>query len=249
MGDISKWKMHRACILTIFLLAVSVLASCTSPITSGGGTGGASNVQIDWINFIKFNGITYSGYLLNQGRQLVESDLGPEFAKVAFKVSGNVNSPGYQIKNGDAAFLDAGTVVYTVKGYKPVFRLAVHDKNQQNSIVLFESDTNPNAKKGVDLLDIGGKVKYIGINSVQDEKTELAAITNQKQVAALVTMVLTAPVDQSHQSQNERQYFIAFHLADGTIVTRSFGMQSGELSRGMLLPKAFGDAITQALKK
>ena len=49
--------------------------------------------------------------------------------------------------------------------------------------------------KGVDLLDIGGKVTYIGVNSEQDGVTELGAIKGKTQVSALINMVLQAPVD------------------------------------------------------
>ncbi len=243
MRSIIGQNERNAFMLAVILLTLLGLTACNSAATPG-----TSSVQIDWVNFIKFKGITYMA-TVNQGRPLTASDFGSEFAKVSFKVSGNVNSPGYQSKDGDAAFLDAGTPVYMVKGYKPTFRLAAYDTNHNNSIVLFEADTNPRAKKGVDLLDIGGKVLYIGVNSEQDGTTEIAAIMDQKRVAALVTLVLNASVDQNSQQQDNTRYFIAFHLNDNTTVTRQFGLHSGELSRGILLPKAFGDAIEQALKK
>jgi hypothetical protein len=225
----------------VLLLAVIIL-------TLLGLVGCTSSIHIEWVNFIKFGGITYIGNPLNQGRAITESDLGPEFAKVKFKVSSNVNDPGYHTQDGDAAYLDPGTPVYTVKGYKFTFRLAAHDSDN-NRLVLFEADTNPNAKKGADLLDIAGKVEYIGVNSEQDSKTELAAIKDPKEVGALVNMVLAAPVEQDRPPQNEPQYFIAFHLEDGTTVTRQYGLHTGELSRGILLPKAFEMAVEQALQK
>jgi hypothetical protein len=44
--------------------------------------------------------------------------------------------------------------------------------------------------------DIAGRVRYIGITSEQDGVTELGAIRNARQVAALVAMILQAPVNQ-----------------------------------------------------
>ena len=38
-----------------------------------------------------------------------EIDLGPVYAHVKFKVSGNVCDPSYRPKDGDAAFLDTGS--------------------------------------------------------------------------------------------------------------------------------------------
>ncbi len=105
------------------------------------------------------------------------------------------------------------------------------------------------AKIGADLLDIGGKVNYIGVNSNQDGTTELAAIKNPKQVAQLVAMVLSAPVDQTRVSQGGPQYFLAFHLKDGTVVIRAYWLNSGELARGILLPKAFGSVVAHALSR
>lgn len=242
MRNSSEYRRCQALVLAIILMTWLGLMSCSAPAAS-------VTTQIDWVNFIKFKGITYNGDPLNQGRTLQESDLGPQFAKVTFKVSGNITTNGYQAQNGDAAFLSAGTQVYMVKGYQPTFRLAAHDANDHNRLVLFEADTNPSAKKGSDLLDIAGKVLSIGVNSEQDGKTEIVAITNLKQVAALVALVLTAPVDQNRPPQDEPQYFIAFHLSDGTTVTRQYGLHTRELSRGILMPKAFDDAIEQALHK
>jgi hypothetical protein len=39
-------------------------------------------------------------------------------------------------------------------------------------------DTNPDAISGSDLLDIRGKVDYVGINSVKDGTTEIAAASS-----------------------------------------------------------------------
>ena len=61
---------------------------------------------------------------------LQESDLGPVYAHVKFKVSGNVCDPSYRLKDGDAAFLDPGTPVYQLNGYPPAERLAAHFNGQ-----------------------------------------------------------------------------------------------------------------------
>ena len=57
-------------------------------------------------------------------------------------------------------------------------------------MILYEADTNPYAKKGADLLDISGKVEYIGVNSAIDGTTELASIRDEGQVSQLVDMIL-----------------------------------------------------------
>jgi hypothetical protein len=202
---------------------------------------------IDWVPFVKFGGVTYlqnwrSGTAEGE-RLLTDDDVGPELYRVAFRLDGYVGAD-YRSQDGDAAYLDPGTPVYAVKGYAPEFRLATASDGQ---VTLFEADTNPAAKVGADLLDIRGKVRSIGINSPQDGCTELASIGDPGMVEGMVEMVLTAPVDQSYRSSSGQRYFIAFHLEDGTAVTRSFRLESGELSRGIMTPAFFQVSVLRAL--
>ncbi len=255
----------RRGVVAVIALALA-LAACGTPERAGSGapppvtivkpTASAqppARAMIDWVSFIRFGGTTYgenryaaSGKL---GRALTERDLGPEFARVAFKLSDNVTERGYRPKDGDAAFLEAGTPVHTVVGYRPEFRLAAR---QGDRVLLFEADTNPAARQGADLLDLGNKVRAIGVNSERDGVTELAAITDPARVADLVEGILRAPVnhdwaalDPAHRGT---RYFLAFHLADGTAVSRAYWPDSGELSRGIMTPPAVRTAVEGALR-
>ena len=183
----------------------------------------------------------------DSGNQLTQDSLGPQFTTVQFTVSENVSVPNYTLKDGDAAFLPANTPVYSVQGYRPEFRLAVR---REGTIVLYEADTNPQAKRGADFLDLADKVQSIRVNSAVDGITELAAITDTQQVEALVEMVLQAAVDSSHDTASGREYLIiVFHLLDGTTVARTYFHDTGELHRGIMLPQAFADRIEAALRK
>ena len=244
MRHISGKKRISPLTLFAVLLPFFWLAGCTSP-SNGPSSSNTQHSVIDWVNFIRIGGITYLAAPTRPGRSLTTSDLGPVLTTIVFKLDGNVQNPGYQSKDGDAAFLDAGTKVYTVNGYNLTTRLAAQENK---AFTLYEADTNPRARKGIDLLDIEGKVQYIGVVSDQDGVTELGAIKDSERVKELVTMVLEAPVDQNRQGGN-RRYFIAFHLVDGTAVTRAYWLDTGQLARGILLPKAFGLAIEAALPK
>jgi hypothetical protein len=196
---------------------------------------------IDWSDFIRLRGVSYVRTIA----ELEDDDLGSPFGTVQFRVSGNVSNPSYRAKDGDAAFLEVGTPVYTVRGYVPTFRLAAR---RDGRLRLYEADANPAATRGVDLLDIGGSVTQIGINSAVDGTTRLAAIDDPEEVAALVQLVLDAPVDHDTLSAGGTRYFVAFQLDDGTEVVRAYWPGSGELHRGgIMLPPEFAAMVEHAL--
>lgn len=101
-----------------------LIAGCRLP-----GSPSSCNAQIDWVNFIEVGSTQYVA-----GAQpptaLQEGDLGPAYAHVKFKVSGNVCDPNYKLKDGDAAFLDAGTPIYEVNGQSPRVQLAARFNGQ-----------------------------------------------------------------------------------------------------------------------
>ena len=197
----------------------------------------------DWVDFVKFEGITY---IANRGRGKVGvDDLGKEWYRIAFKLQYFAGF-GYRSQDGDAAYLDPGTPIFELKRFGRMFRLAAV---VDDGVKLFEADTNPAARTGVDLLDIRGRVRSIGINSPEDGSTELASIDDLETVERLVEIVLSAPVDQTHRDGEGQLYFIAFHLEDGTSVRRAYRLESGELSRGIMTDSGFRDAVSQALAR
>ncbi len=211
--------------LVVFVVILAIAAGTYWGVKTWGMK--HTNVEIDWVSFIKFNGVTYmpsSPPVSVAAEDLVSYD------EVRFMVAGNVRDPYYRSKNGDAGYLPRGTPVYSVAGYSPLFRLWAAG-------ILFEADTSPRARKGSDLLDIGGKVDYIDAGSPGAVK-----IRTPDQVSAVVDMVLDAPVDQTIRPDGW-QTFVYFHLKDGTTVTRAFWPEQGQLSRGIMLPKKFWETL------
>ena len=108
----------------VVLGALLLTAACQLP-----GSSSSCNAQIDWVNFIQVGSTQYVAGPPAPAL-LQESDLGPVYAHVKFKVSGNVCDPGYRLKDGDAAFLDPGTPIYQVNGQPPGSQLAARFSGQ-----------------------------------------------------------------------------------------------------------------------
>ena len=104
--------------VVVVLGALLLIAACQPP-----GAAPSCSAQIEWVNFIQVGSTQYVAGP-QTATALPESDLGPVYAHVKFKVSGNVCDPNYRLKDGDAAFLDAGTPIYRVSGQPPGEELA-----------------------------------------------------------------------------------------------------------------------------
>jgi hypothetical protein len=96
------------------------------------------NAMIDWVDFVQVGSTQYVAGLQSP-TVLAESQLGPEFARVKFKVSGNVCDPKYRVKDGDAAFLEPGTPIYQVNGHATAEQLAA----RSNGAILVYQATAP----------------------------------------------------------------------------------------------------------
>lgn len=104
--------------VVVGLAVVLLMVACQLP-----GSQPTCNAQIDWVNFIQVGSTQYVAGL-GSSETLQEADLGPVYAHVKFKVSGNVCDAAYKLKDGDAAFLDPGTPIYQVNGQPPSKELA-----------------------------------------------------------------------------------------------------------------------------
>jgi hypothetical protein len=116
--------------VVVVLGAVFFMAACQLP-----GSPSSCNAQIDWVNFIQVGSTQYVAGP-ESPNVLQTSDLGPVYAHVKFKVSGNVCDPSYRLKDGDAAFLEVGSPIYQVNGQPPGTRLAARFSGQ---IVLYRA--------------------------------------------------------------------------------------------------------------
>jgi hypothetical protein len=211
-----------------------LLAGCSRP-APGAGTG-----SCDYVDFIRFGGVTYEVADHGVGRPIARRDLGPVFARVAARAPAT-DCRDYSPRDGDAAALAPGAPVHTVKGYRPSFRLAA---GRRGHLRLYEASEAAGARVGGDLLDLAGKVRYLSVNS---GRVELARIKGQAQVGELVRRVLTAPVVPTRARAEVRYCHLVFNMADRTAVRRTLFPATGELMPGIQVPREFTDAVEGAL--
>jgi hypothetical protein len=192
----------------------------------------------DYIDFVQVGGITYhAGIRPAAGRGLRERDLGAQVAAVRCRLDGHLPGEPGQL-DGDAAYLDKGIPLFAVRGYRPSFRLAAR---RDGRLVLYEAADNPRARTWADLLDIGGRVRSIGIEGPSGRPR--GAIGDPGQVARLVELLLASPTGPPAACGDERFVFLQFRLRDGTATALPYGVDSGRLECRDPLPPAFAAAI------
>jgi len=98
-------------------------------------------------------------------------------------------------------------------------------------------------------MDLKDKVESISINSETDDQTVLAVISEESEVDKIVEMTLDADLREISAQPQGKRYFIAYHLTDGTEVTRSYWLESGLMTPNIFLPQEFADMILDALNE
>ena len=104
-------KKTRIILLVILILA-ALLAAVWKPLRLD--RFGLPFVQIDWIDVVKWEGVTYESRIKPRV-EVPLADIGAKLGQVQFTVYGHVSNSRYQLRNGDATFLDPGTEVFTIK--------------------------------------------------------------------------------------------------------------------------------------
>lgn len=125
--------------VSLGVVALILTSACQLP-----GSQPTCNAMIDWVNFVEVGSTQYVAEPESPG-VLQENDLGPVYAYIKFKVSGNVCDANYRLKDGDAAFLEPGTPIYQVNGHPPAEQLAARFNG---SIVLYRAMAPTLSTKG-----------------------------------------------------------------------------------------------------
>ncbi|MFB3165083.1 hypothetical protein ABLO26_27370 [Neobacillus sp. 179-J 1A1 HS] len=112
----------------LFIILLILLTGCRSTPFDG-------HAVIDWVDFIKWEGIEYNG--IYSGVLADEKFIGEKLGTVKYKVADNVTNPNYKIRNGDAAFHEKGTEIFIIHGHSNL--IAVKDASQINGYRVYYS--------------------------------------------------------------------------------------------------------------
>ena len=248
----------RSALLCVVLLLVSSCGTFSggtpkasaSPLTPGsGGTPPNCMGVIDYVDFVRHDGIFYSASYSWLGRPITSGDLGPERFRIKNTISRTNCDPHHQPVDGDAAYVPTGEPVFAVKGYAPTFRLAARHNNR---LTLYEAESNPAARPGADLMDIEGRVKSIALLDAKTGRTPVSRISDRSRVDSLVRIIGGANVDPTYpplQYTGPVDYVqLAFELDDGTAAVRSYDRTRGVLWRGLQVGTTFGAAVDELMR-
>ncbi len=189
----SRMSLIRAAAALLLLTGCAAQAGPWAVTTaSGGSCPSGGNAVLDYVPFVKVDGLTFEAAPPWQAA-VPERRLEGTVAKVTCTLSDVVGDPDYRPRDGDAAFLPVGTELRKIAGYRSDFRLAAHEDGRWR---IYEAADVPDAGTGEDLLDIRGKVRRVHLVEGDDEGTGiLRTVDRPARVTALVDAVLAAPVN------------------------------------------------------
>ncbi|MEO4053022.1 hypothetical protein [Solibacillus sp. CAU 1738] len=199
----------------VISLLVVVLAGCQY---------GGSRAIIDWVDFIKWDGESYLG--IYTGVLADERYIGEKIGKVKFKVADNISDPSYKTKDGDAAFLEKGTEIFSIKGRPDL--LAVKAEETINGYQVYFASDSTKFKWHFKDMPVD-KVKKIEIYLAYTEEgnKKLADINDNNDIDAFLDILTNSKEDSAFQPNTEngdpRYYNIVLYTDDP--IAYKYGVQ------------------------
>ncbi len=180
------------------------------------------------MDLLMINDLQYTGEVegTNEGAELEKGEV---IGEVEYKMADNACS-NHKMRNGDAAFLPAGTEIYSIKGYDADFRVLADDK-------VYQISENPKAQTLADLYDIEGKVDKISIESIEDGShiSDFTPMNTNAFIEEYLSLEYTGIEGIEKKRKNSSRTFIRIHLNDGTSFRTTY-----YISENVLNPGAYG---------
>lgn len=216
--------MQRYFTIILTVCALLTVVSCSSngiPLIGKN----CPDADVEYMNALKYDGITYS--------ELYDSDLskvekGVRIGAIGYMLSGNACSD-YEMKDGDATLMAAGTELFQVKGYKQQFRILADNK-------LFQVSQNSSVSTIKDLYDIDGRIASVRFESGIDGSPMNAFTPEAAALFAEEYMKLKLEDETTLRKQTKSlsggSYFMRVILNDGTSFRVLYWMKHDVISPG-----------------
>ena len=120
------------------------------------------DAEISWIDMLMIEDITYEHDFVEQVDEPV-IEKGRELGKVTYTMADSACS-NHRAQNGDATYLEEGTIIYEVKGYPTSLMVVAND-------VVYIATRNQKANTVRELYPLDQLVKDIHIQSTEDGTT------------------------------------------------------------------------------
>ncbi|MGZ9586588.1 hypothetical protein [Paenibacillus marinisediminis] len=230
-------RMGRTSMVLLFILA---LVGC-SEAQKGTESNGCRAV-IDWIDFLMINDIKYH-QKYDGTKAITTEQLGNKVGEVAYMLDDHACTD-YVSKNGDAAYLPVGTVIYELKGYKSEFRVVADNK-------IYEVAHNPNAKTVGELLDIEGKVAKVALESGNDGSPigDFSEKASSEFVRELLPLSYVGYNAVYEKIKHESGVFLRVHLEDGTSFRMVYYPKANAFSAGAFGTERLNELIMEQRKQ
>lgn len=204
----------------------------------------------DWVSFLVHSGIEYHSLDV----PVEPGGINEKIGEVLHEVKSDECER--ELRDGDAAYVKAGSDIVSLEEYDPSFRLGVET---EEGTILYQVSRNDEATKGGELLPIDGLV--VSIRVVEPAwvaggprgRTTLGLVKEPGVIDRLVQNILTAPVDYERFPTEENgvydaQVYLAIRLSDGTTLDpRYWPGFSGRIDPGIFLPEQFRKTLAGAL--
>lgn len=235
--------------------AVLVITGCGSDLAPTGTTieetGSADacppadaegNSIIDWVPFVVVDDVHFQSTY--PAMTVDEAALGEVVSTVKCQISDRVGNPEYVIRDGDAAYLPAGTELREVVGYRTDFRLAAYEDGKWR---IYESYDRDEISTGEDMLDLRDKVIAIHLVEGYYGRDIEQTVDDPELVAAIVNAVLDAPAvpedERDEATGGEEPVFVRFDLLDGTSVQRAWHVDAEIFALDFRAPAELTEAL------
>ena len=200
------------------------------------------NAVIDWVPFVMINGISFQS--TTPAVTVDEAALGATVSTVTCTIADTVGNPDYTTRDGDAAYLPAGTELREVLGYRTDFRLAAYEGDEWR---VYESYHRDGIATGEDMLDLRDKVTAIHLVEGYYGRDIEQTVDDPAVIAAIVNAVLDAPVipddERIDELGSESPMFVRFDLLDGTSVQRAWHVDAEVFALEFRAPAELTEAL------